>query len=148
MTVRTSGTSVPRMATASASWARLTWLFQVAPPWTSWLRSTYKRSKTVAGVVCSHRGPKRFVSELVVDQGSYRPRELLEQSPVQTLVGVEHDHALKKGPGPRALGLIAPELTSVGGIHCDPLQDETQVGIGVFIFRADQPAQRPVDAQA
>jgi hypothetical protein len=30
----------------SRTWSRFTALFQVAPPWTSWLRSTYSRENS------------------------------------------------------------------------------------------------------
>ena len=39
------------MATPSRNCWRLTWLFHVAPPCTSWLRSTYSRSNTIDSTV-------------------------------------------------------------------------------------------------
>lgn len=82
----------------------------------------------------THRGPERLKGELVVDQGPDRAGELLEQRLVQPLLRIQGDKGVEEGFAARALGLFAAELAGAGRVQGDPLQDESQIWIGVLLL--------------
>jgi hypothetical protein len=102
----------------------------------------------VAGVVSAQCSPERIESETIVDQGPYWPRELMEQSLVNSLALIQGHQYFDESARTVPFGFLAAELARVSGVERNPLQDEPAVQVIKDLLGSNEPAQCPMNAQS